>query len=45
LTNVREGGRLETGVILGSASDDGGVAAVEVQVDGGDWAAATGTDA
>lgn len=43
ISNARPGGTLESGFIIGTASDNQGIAKVEVAVDGGPYVDATGT--
>lgn len=42
--NIIDGGDVGTGFVVGTASDDVSVSAVEVRLDGGSWQSATGTD-
>jgi hypothetical protein len=44
VTNLPAGGELKSGFIVGTASDDVSLSAVEVRLDGGSWQNATGTD-
>lgn len=43
VANIFDGGGLETGFIVGTASDDVGVSSVEVSLDGGAYQTASGT--
>lgn len=43
VTNLKSKGTIETSLLVGTASDNVGVASVEVQIDSGDYAAATTT--
>ncbi len=45
VTNLKSKGTIETGLLIGTASDNVGVASVEVQINSGSYAAATVTGA